>query len=590
MNRRPHRPFLSPPLRIDRVLLAGMLGAATLTGGMLVLGSLLPERPRSLALEQRDVKRIAAFLLPQPPKDVPDWLRKSLSAGDLGTAAGGRHIRESTRLHASRAPLAVTESATMAAKTATRSGILGIGSGKGRALSSIFREDTALGREAESALGGLVGTEVGDSFAASGSAGFGFGSIGSGRGGGSIGFYGSFGITLKRRPGSSPPPSDAGPRPFAPPPVQVAVRAGEWDDNANYQEFQRWLKSERYESYVSIDVSHRRFLVVRDANGLPVPRCRVEVRDSAGHVAMLRTGPSGRALLFPRAEGLRGTELSATARCSEGLVSQTFSAQASDAAVDLQLGAPRSLPQVLPVDIAFVLDTTGSMSEEIAAVKSTLRQVVARLAQERAQVRLALVEYKDRGDAFITRVHRFSRNAEAFSEELASVRAEGGGDTPEAVNEALHTAVSRLEWSDDAVGRFAFLIGDAPPHLDYEQDADYALAARGAAQRGIQIFTIAASGMDTLGQIVFRQIAQYTGGVNLFVLRGGVGPESSGAGHPRSSCRGTHENFTSGNLDALIISRVIRELRSVHADPLKIRGLRQDERARPCEQRFAARQ
>ena len=87
--------------------------------------------------------------------------------------------------------------------------------------------------------------------------------------------------------------------------------------------------------------------------------------------------------------------------------------------------------------------------------------------------------------------------------------------------------------------QLAFLVGDAPPHLDYAEDADYAVEMRSAAHRGIQMFTVAASGMDPLGQAVWRQIAQYTQATNLFVLRGGAGPQSTGGGDPASSCGGT---------------------------------------------------
>jgi hypothetical protein len=107
-----------------------------------------------------------------------------------------------------------------------------------------------------------------------------------------------------------------------------------------------------------------------------------------------------------------------------------------------------------------------------------------------------------------------------------------------------------------------------------------------AAHRGIQVFTIAASGMDELGQVVWRQIAQYTDATNLFVMRGGAGPQSTGAGDPRSSCGGTQTQYQSGNLDALITERVRRELKNLDADPLRIPGVGTDENAKPCSQRL----
>jgi hypothetical protein len=107
-----------------------------------------------------------------------------------------------------------------------------------------------------------------------------------------------------------------------------------------------------------------------------------------------------------------------------------------------------------------------------------------------------------------------------------------------------------------------------------------------AAHRGIQLFTIAASGMDPLGQIVWRQIAQYTNATNLFVLRGGAGPQSAGGGNPLSSCGGTQTAFRSGNLDSLIVERVRRELKLLDADPMRIPGVGTDENAKPCDKRI----
>jgi hypothetical protein len=361
------------------------------------------------------------------------------------------------------------------------------------------------------------------------------------------------------------------------------VRAGEWDDNANYREFQRYLRSEASSSHHNVDIGDRSVLVVRDADGKAVPRCRVEVRDAEQHAVALLTSTAGRAWLFPHAEGLRGRELTAVASCLD-TTAQSRVRPGGDAPVDLKLAAPRALPSVRAIDVAFILDTTGSMNEEIDAVKQTLRAVARGLAGADVRVRVGMVEYKDRGDVYVTRVRRFSEDVPAFSRAIGDIAASGGGDGPESVNEALHVAVHELDWSADAIGRFAFLVGDAPPHLDYPGDFDYAAEMKTAAHRGIQIFTVAASGMNDLGQAVWRQIAQYTGGTNLFVLRGGAGPQSTGAGDPKSSCGGRQKSYTSGNLDALLLGIIHRQLRALDGDPLRIAGLKADESAKQCPQ------
>jgi hypothetical protein len=334
-------------------------------------------------------------------------------------------------------------------------------------------------------------------------------------------------------------------------------------------------------------VSHRRFLVVRDESGRAVPGCPIDVSDAAKHSVTLTTGPSGRAILFPVAEGLGEGLVTATAACDGASVTRPVSLSASDGVVDLRLPALRQLPSARTIDVAFILDTTGSMAEEIASVKATIAKVASGLGRNGANVavRIGLVEYKDRGDAFVTRVHPFATDVKDFAASVAGLSAGGGGDTPESVNEGIHVALSRLDWRGSSVGRFAFLVGDAPPHLDYNQDFSYAADMKTAAHRGIQLFTIAASGMDPLGQVVWRQIAQYTNAANMFVLRGGAGPQSVGAGDPRSSCGGTQQNYSSGNLDALILAKIEGELAAIDADPLRIAGLGEDENTKPCDQR-----
>jgi Mg-chelatase subunit ChlD len=366
----------------------------------------------------------------------------------------------------------------------------------------------------------------------------------------------------------------------------AGVRTGEWDDNANFREFSAWIAKEKAPGAARFDLGVRRFVVVRDAAGKPVPSCAVEVHGASGPSVTLTTTATGRALLFPRAEGLQGQDLVATAHCGALTASQAFRATPGDGVVDLKLAGERALPAAQSIDVAFVLDTTGSMSEEIHALRGTLEKVAGELSGLNVRPRVGLVEYRDRGDVYVTRLHQMTTDVAGLQARIAQLEAGGGGDTPEHVNEALRVAVRGLRFRPESVARLVFLIGDAPPHLDYAQDEGYAAAVKEANHAGVQIFTIAASGMDRVGQVVWRQIAQYTGGTNMFVLRGGAGPQSTGGGDPLASCGGTHTDYTSDNLDALILSKVRAAVAARDADPLRIAGLHQDEKGKPCDQRI----
>ncbi len=364
----------------------------------------------------------------------------------------------------------------------------------------------------------------------------------------------------------------------------AGVRAGEWDDNANYRDYVGWL-SAKGRAIARLDVSARQFVVVTDRDGKAMPNCRIDVRGRSG-AASLITMASGRAMVFPGALGLGG-ELSATASCAGAApVSAKLDPRTLDGVAHLRLDLARQLPARRTIDLAFVLDTTGSMAEEIEAVKATIHAVADQLGTAQTDVRVGLVEYKDRTDCLLTRTFPFSSDLRAFSGQVAALSASGGGDLPEDMHAGLAAALDKLAWRGDAVARMVVVIADAPPHLDYQNQRDYADAAKRAAARGIKLYSVSASGMDDVGQVVMRQLAQLTGGSNMFVLRGGAGPQSVGGGDPKSACGGSHTDYSSGKLDQLILRKVRVELASLDANPLKIPGRGQDENAKPCAQRL----
>lgn len=377
----------------------------------------------------------------------------------------------------------------------------------------------------------------------------------------------------------------ARPEPSPVQPVFAGVRAGEWDDNANYRDFLGYIKNANGLGIEKLNVSSRRFVVVQDRDGNGVPSCKVTVHDAQNQrTATLTTAASGRAVLFPGLFGMEGKLTAKTSCLSQSSVETSFDASDTDGVVALKLPAARGDVSKPAVDVVFILDTTGSMSEEIESVKSTLKTVLAKLDQN-VKIRVGLVEYKDREDSFVTRTYSLTSDLSSLSASIAGISAQGGGDTPEDVNSGLSVAVNQMQWSDKAVARLAFLIADAPPHLDYQDGTPYGASAKKAAEKGIKVFTVAASGMDKQGQAVFRQIAQVTGGTNMFVLRGGAGPQSTGGGDPTSSCGATHQNYSSGKLDQLIVGKINLEVTSLKADPMRIPGLQKDENAKACNER-----
>jgi Mg-chelatase subunit ChlD len=166
------------------------------------------------------------------------------------------------------------------------------------------------------------------------------------------------------------------------------------------------------------------------------------------------------------------------------------------------------------VEVVFVLDTTGSMSGLIAAAKEKIWSIASTMAQadQAPVIRMGLVAYRDRGDAYVTRVVDLSSDLDTMYATLMDFAADGGGDTPESVNEALSDAIDQMSWSQDSsTYKVVFLVGDAPPHMDYSQDRQYPEILAAATQRGIVVNTIQCGGMPETTQ-TWAEIARLGSG------------------------------------------------------------------------------
>jgi len=161
------------------------------------------------------------------------------------------------------------------------------------------------------------------------------------------------------------------------------------------------------------------------------------------------------------------------------------------------------------IEVAFVLDTTGSMGGLIQAAKEKIWAIANTLAitKPAPHIKLALVAYRDRGDAYITKRTDLTDDLDAAYKELMGFSADGGGDGPESVNQALHEAVTKLSWSkDDKTYRVLFLVGDAPPHMDYKDDVKFPETCKLAAAAGIFINSIQC-GTEGDTEPIWREIA-----------------------------------------------------------------------------------
>lgn len=185
----------------------------------------------------------------------------------------------------------------------------------------------------------------------------------------------------------------------------------------------------------------------------------------------------------------------------------TANARATEGPANVTTGKP-------VVEVAFVLDTTGSMGPLIEGAKRKIWSIATAIvdANPGAEIRMGLVAYRDVGDDYVTKTFNLTTDIQDLYANLLEFKARGGGDWPESVNEALHVGVTKLSWTQGSeICRIMFLVGDAPPHMDYAQDVKYPEVMRMARERGILVNAVQAGGArDT--ERVWREIAQMGNG------------------------------------------------------------------------------
>ena len=176
---------------------------------------------------------------------------------------------------------------------------------------------------------------------------------------------------------------------------------------------------------------------------------------------------------------------------------------------------PQDTVEKPKMQIVFLLDATGSMSGLINAAKDKIWSIASSFNQTKPtpEIEIGMIFYRDRGDDFITKVIPLGTNMDDLYEQLMLIKAIGGGDEPESVNQALYEGVSEMAWNmnDKNVYKAIFLVGDCPPHMDYRNDVKYPESCKKANKKGIVINTIL-MGNNQIAKSIWMEIANSTNG------------------------------------------------------------------------------
>lgn len=307
------------------------------------------------------------------------------------------------------------------------------------------------------------------------------------------------------------------------------LTAGEINDFSKWEMWQDLTKNElsAFSQAWKIAPEGRYSLQLTGMSGLPVVDALVHlISKSKGKMFTSRTDNTGKAELWLSTKGekivlsdlfmeIEYMGLIETVRkvkpISEGINQHMF---------DI------SCYEINAVDIAFVVDATGSMGDELNYLQAEMNDVIFKAKQisDKLDFHFANVFYRDFGDAYVTQKMDFSRVLSESVEFIDAQRAGGGGDYEEAVEVALDTAINSLNWNESARSRILFLILDAPPHNTEVNRTKMEKLMRQAAEKGIRIVPVGASGINKATEYLLRSLAIGTNGTYTFLTNhSGIG-------------------------------------------------------------------
>jgi Mg-chelatase subunit ChlD/TolB-like protein len=342
-------------------------------------------------------------------------------------------------------------------------------------------------------------------------------------------------------------------------PSQSGLKAGYSDDNEQFNYFAKFIEQYKAVPHVDLAIGERIAIKVLDSEGRSVSNADLVAKAGGKVAASGKTYADGSFYLYPQEAGDAGVKAYEVTARYRGLSAEATVTRDGPRTVTLALEGKRAVPSPLPVDVLFVLDTTGSMGEEIERLRSTIEIISENITalKPKPSLRFGMVLYRDREDDYVTKVVPFTADLARFQKALDETVADGGGDEPEDLQSAMRDAVKSMKWNADGI-RLGFIVTDASPQLDYGQSYTYADAAREAKSRAIKFFSIGAGGLPLEGEYPLRQIAQYTQGKYIFLTYGEKG-ESAG-GKEGSVSHHTGSNFSTDKLEAIVIKFVRDEI------------------------------
>ena len=327
------------------------------------------------------------------------------------------------------------------------------------------------------------------------------------------------------------------------------LTAGEVNDFTKWYFWTRVL-DDSHKKFISdwrIETRNRYTVQVTNKDGYPIVSRLVSLVDEKGNTLFQAvTDNTGKAELWANLLGTQASAENLQIRVDdESAPAKSWSQGLNTFVLDEVCDASDA------VDVVFVFDATGSMGDELHYLQAEMKDVIDRAkdATGGLDIRTGAVVYRDHGDEYVTRLSRLTNDIKTTQTFIDKQSANGGGDFPEAIPEALMAAINSAGWNQEARARIAFLVLDAPCHKDSATIALLHEQILNAAAWGIRVVPVVCSGLDESGELLMRSIAMATNGTSFFLT------DDSGIGH--SHLKPTTDTLKVEHLNDMLVRTIV---------------------------------
>lgn len=309
------------------------------------------------------------------------------------------------------------------------------------------------------------------------------------------------------------------------------ITAGEWKDTDHWDFWRNLQQQDDYSkmsTYWSYNLESRIDVVVENEASVEMVDISIKLIDKENNILWeSKTDNKGKAILWGNLKNNLSRDINELKLQVNNQFITSIKSH-SDGLNRIVLGTDVQNKTTKNIDIAFVVDATGSMGDELEYLKVELVDVIRNVNTKEPStvINMGSVFYRDIEDEYLTRVSSFSADTDKTVDFIKKQNAGGGGDFPEAVHTALQKAINELQWSTKANARLLFLLLDAPPHYEPQVVSEIHQLIAEASQKGIKIIPLTASGIDKETEFLMRYMGVATNGSYIFITNhSGIGNE-----------------------------------------------------------------